>query len=138
MANGTGIATPISLLIGSNTITVTRDGTFIVTLPAGIDGTAISGTCAVTGSPQALSAGANTVIITGTGVFTITLTCLAQQTVVMIPAAKQVIDLEFDLSNLTQVTTIREYSWIDGINPCQLTAKVYPTVFDPGTKAGKI
>ena len=71
LANGTGIATPLFLVAGDNTITNTQAGTIIVTLPLGRTGTATSGTATVTGSPQSLVAGDNTVTITGTGTITV-------------------------------------------------------------------
>jgi hypothetical protein len=76
LANGTGTATsaPINLAFGSNTITVTGLGNFIVTLPTGMTGTATTGTTTVGSSPFPLVAGANTVTTSGsTGTFTINL-----------------------------------------------------------------
>ena len=76
VVNNTGIATgsPISLVPGVNTITVTGTGSFTVTLPTGVTGTATTGTATVTGSPLALVAGANTVTATTVGTFTISTT----------------------------------------------------------------
>ena len=64
---------PITLIGGLNTITVSTLGTFTVTLRTGLSGYATSGaSCLVTGSPLTLSAGSNTITTTGsTGTFTI-------------------------------------------------------------------
>lgn len=56
---------------GSNTVTVTALGTFVINLPQG-SGTVLSGTCTITGSPVALVAGNNTITTTGmTGTITV-------------------------------------------------------------------
>jgi hypothetical protein len=73
IANGTGVCNRIRLLIGSNTVTVTDDGTFTVTLATGVTGTATTGTSTVAGSPQTLVVGENTVTTTGEGTFTLAL-----------------------------------------------------------------
>jgi hypothetical protein len=76
LTNGTGVATgsPVTLLYGNNTITVTTLGTFTVHLSTGIYGTATSGSTTVSGSPQSLVEGDNTVTTTtSTGTFTINL-----------------------------------------------------------------
>jgi len=74
LLNGTGIASgaPVVLLTpGNNTITVTQAGTFTITLPTGVTGTATSGTATITGSPQSLVGGLNTITAEGTGNFTV-------------------------------------------------------------------
>ena len=76
LANGTGIATPTSLVAGANTVDVTQAGTFTIWLPSIHTGTAASGTAVVTGSPVSLVGGNNTITVTGTG--TITITCTDQ------------------------------------------------------------
>lgn len=71
--NGTGRHTKPRLEIGNNTVTVSTEGTFTVRLPAGVTGTATTGTSAVSGSPVTLATGDNTITTTGTGTFTLAL-----------------------------------------------------------------
>lgn len=76
LTNGTGTATgsPITLVDGANTITVTVVGTFSISLPDNQSGTATSGTTTVTGSPVTLTSGNNIITTTtSTGYFTVTL-----------------------------------------------------------------
>ena len=82
--NGTGIMTgsPVTLVVGANTPTVTAAGTFTVVLPTGSTGTAATGGWTVTGSPQALVAGNNTVTVEAGGTGTITITLSGSATVV--------------------------------------------------------
>lgn len=76
--NNTGTATgsPITLVIGSNTVVVTGAGTFDIALAAGVSGVATSGTATLAGSPVTCAAGATTTVDTGatTGNFTIVIT----------------------------------------------------------------
>jgi hypothetical protein len=77
IANGTGtlFASPTVLTTtGANTINVTGAGNFVVTLPVGCNGVALSGPIAtVTGSPVALIPGINTIVVVGVGNIAITL-----------------------------------------------------------------
>jgi hypothetical protein len=52
-----------------------------------------------------------------------------EHTVISLAAAQQLAAVEIDLTNLTQNNTIREYS-----NGQQISAKLWPTSFDAGTK----
>ncbi len=74
IASGTGTmaVTPLALAVGTNTITATGAGTFIVTIPEG--GIVASGTATITGSPVTIPAGIATSVTTGitTGNFTVT------------------------------------------------------------------
>ncbi|MDO8619395.1 MAG: hypothetical protein Q7R49_05650, partial [Candidatus Daviesbacteria bacterium] len=76
LTDGTGTATgsPITLVPGANTPTITVAGTFVVNLPVGVTGTAVTDGWTVTGSPVALVAGNNTVTVQVGGVGTITVT----------------------------------------------------------------
>jgi hypothetical protein len=58
-----------------------------------------------------------------------------EQDVIVVAAATQAVDIELDMSNLTQVNTVREYTKVDGANYRQIAAKTFPTDFDSGTKA---
>jgi hypothetical protein len=60
---------------------------------------------------------------------------VAEHTVLAFTAAQQLVNVELDLSNLTQINTIREYVQVDATNYRQLSAKTYPTNYDPGTYA---
>ncbi len=68
---GTVTGSPVNLVAGTNTITVTVQGTFTIVLPAGSKGRAISGTATVTSSPVALVGGSQVITVTGTGTITI-------------------------------------------------------------------
>jgi hypothetical protein len=71
---GVAAGSPITLVEGANTVTVTALGTFTITLEPGTYGTATSGAaCIVTGSPVDLIPGVNT-ITTTTNIGTITVT----------------------------------------------------------------
>jgi hypothetical protein len=76
LTNGTGTATgsPITLVIGANTVTVTAAGNFYC---LGINGTATSGTATLAGSPVTLDGG-NDLLDTGatTGTFVINVTSI--------------------------------------------------------------
>ncbi len=74
LTNGTGTATgsPISLVGGVNTPTITIAGTFTIVLPTGGSGTATTGGWTVTGSPVTLVAGSNTITVQAGGTGTIT------------------------------------------------------------------
>lgn len=76
VADGTGTMTgsPVTLAPGVNTPTVTVEGTFVVTLPVGMTGTATSDGWVITGSPVALVAGANTITVEAGGAGTISIT----------------------------------------------------------------
>jgi hypothetical protein len=76
IANGTGTlaVSPMTLANGANTPTVTGAGNFVVTLPVGCNGTAVSGAvAAVTGSPVTLVPGINTIVVVGIGAITVNL-----------------------------------------------------------------
>jgi hypothetical protein len=70
-------ATPNVLVVGANTITVTVAGNFVITLPTGCNGTAVSGVggAVVTGTPVTLVPGVNTITVAmgGTNLFTVNL-----------------------------------------------------------------
>jgi len=86
IVNGTGTlaVSPMTLVIGANAPNVTGAGKFIVTLPAGCNGTAVSGlVAAVTGSPVTLVHGINTIVVVGVG--TITVTLIVDNNLVTIP-----------------------------------------------------
>ncbi len=59
----------------------------------------------------------------------------SEQVVLTFSAAREVIDIELDMVNLTQNITVREYVQVDGSNYRQASAKVFPTDFEPGAKA---
>lgn len=73
---GTCNGSPVTLGVGSNTITVTAAGTFTVTLPVGVSGQAISGTATLASSPVTLPENTATDVDSGatTGTFFIVLT----------------------------------------------------------------
>lgn len=67
---GATLTSPSSISSGSTEateVTVSGNGTIVVTLPTGMTAIATSGTSTVTGSPQSLVAGANNVVCTGAG-----------------------------------------------------------------------
>uniref|UniRef100_A0A6M3IYE9 Tail protein n=1 Tax=viral metagenome TaxID=1070528 RepID=A0A6M3IYE9_9ZZZZ len=79
ITNGTGIVTgsPVNLVAGANTPTITQAGTFTITLPSvpeAITGTATTGGWTITGSPVSLVAGDNVITVAGGGSGTITIT----------------------------------------------------------------
>jgi hypothetical protein len=83
MTNGTGTVTgsPITLVEGANTVTVTVVGTFILELEHGTVGTVANGTGTVTGSPVTIVAGTNTITVPGGGAGTLIVTVNLQDTV---------------------------------------------------------
>jgi len=58
-----------------------------------------------------------------------------EQDAIIVAAATQLVDIELDVNALTQSNTIREHVQVDGANYRQISAKVFPTDFDAGTKA---
>lgn len=60
---------------------------------------------------------------------------VAEQDALIFVAAKQEINLRFDMNGLAQATTIREYEQVDGVNYRELSAKSFPADFDTGCKA---
>lgn len=75
---GTMTGSPVALVAGANTPTVTVAGTFTIALKPGVSGTVETGGWTVTGSPVTLTTGGSTTITVeagGTGTITITLTC---------------------------------------------------------------
>jgi len=58
-----------------------------------------------------------------------------EQDLLVIAAARQHLDIELDMSNLTQVNTIREYVQVDGANYKCISKKEFPTDFDDEAKA---
>lgn len=76
LTDGTGTATgsPITLVPGANTPTITAAGTFTIVLPLGNVGTAATGGWTVTGSPVTLVGGSNTITVETGGANTITVT----------------------------------------------------------------
>ena len=100
--DGTGTlpVTPLVLVEGANTVTITGTGTFLVELVKGTEGTAESdvGGAVVTTSPVALVYGVNTITVTqaGTDEFTITVNLVNTQTTI----TDTVTGTVFDLSGL--------------------------------------
>ena len=60
---------------------------------------------------------------------------ILEQDAIIVAAGTQLVDIEMDMNTLTQTNTIREYVQVDGANYRQISAKVFPTDFDTGTKA---
>jgi hypothetical protein len=60
---------------------------------------------------------------------------LVEQDALLFAAAYRQLDIELDMDALAQNTTVREYVQTDGANYRQISAKVFPTNFDTGTKA---
>ena len=60
---------------------------------------------------------------------------LIENDAIIVAAATQLVDIELDMVNLAQANTVREYVQVDGVNYRQVSAKVFPTDFDTGTKA---
>lgn len=60
---------------------------------------------------------------------------LNEHDVIVMTAATQLVDIELDMSNLAQANTVREYVQVDAANYRELSAKIFPTGFDPGAKA---
>lgn len=58
-----------------------------------------------------------------------------EQDCLVFGAATQLINLELDMNNLTQINTVREHVQTNGANYRQISAKAFPTVFDAGTKS---
>jgi len=74
LANSTGVATgsPVKLALGTNTITDTTYGDFILHLPVGLTAIVTSGTTTVGSSPKSCTAGDTTIVTSGsTGNFTV-------------------------------------------------------------------
>lgn len=84
MENGTGTVTssPITLDEGTNVVTVTAVGTFVLTLSRGTEGTIEDNGGTVTGSPVDLVYGVNTVTVPsgGEGTLTVTVNLVTTQT----------------------------------------------------------
>ena len=59
---------------------------------------------------------------------------LVEHDAIIIAAATQLVDIEMDMSNLAQTNTVREYVEVDGANYQQISAKIFPTNYDAGTK----
>ena len=57
-----------------------------------------------------------------------------EQDIIVFNPTSSEIDCEFDFSTLTQINTIREKVQTDGANYAQVSAKIFPTHFDTGTK----
>ena len=76
LTNGTGIATgsPVTLVIGANTPTITQAGNFVINLKHGVTGTAATGGWTVATSPVSLVSGNNTITVSAGGSGTITIT----------------------------------------------------------------
>jgi hypothetical protein len=54
---------------------------------------------------------------------------LLEQDAIVVPAATQLLDIEMDLTNLTQITTVCEYS-----DSVKFTQAAFPTDFDTNAK----
>ena len=54
---------------------------------------------------------------------------------IIVAATIQLVDIELDMSNLSQINTVREHVQTDGVNYRQISGKAFPTNFDPGTKS---
>ena len=102
--DGTGAlpVTPLVLVEGANTVTITGTGTFLVELVKGTEGTAVTDAdllgAIVTSSPVDLRYGVNTITVTmaGTNEFTITVNLVNTQTAI----TGTLIGTVFDLSAL--------------------------------------
>jgi hypothetical protein len=68
-----------------------------------------------------------------TGTFSLVNNILEQDCIV-IAANNQLVDIELDMNLLAQTNTVREYVKTDGANYQQISAKIFPTAFDTGTK----
>jgi len=84
MTDGTGTVTgsPITLTEGTNSVTVTVIGTFILELEQGTIGTVTDDTGTVTGSPVDLVAGTNTITVTVIGTFDVDVELQTTQTII--------------------------------------------------------
>jgi len=72
-----------------------------------------------------------------TGTFSLVNNILEQDCLIF-AVANQIVDIELDMSNLVQTNTVREYVQVDGANYRQVSAKVFPTDFDAGTKCASL
>ena len=105
--DGTGTlpVTPLVLVEGANTVTITGTGTFLVELVKGTEGTAITDAdllgAVVTSSPVDLVYGVSTITVTqaGTDEFTITVNLVNTQTAI----TDTLIGTVFDLSDLADI-----------------------------------
>ena len=91
------------------------------------------GNPATTFAVQAAVIKANLTATISTGTFSLVNNILEQDCLIF-GAATQQIDIELDMSNLTQVNAAREYVQTDGANSRQISNKAFPTAFDSGTK----
>ena len=100
MTDGTGTVTgsPITLVSGNNTVTVTVVGTFTLELNAGTVGTVTDGTGAVTGSPVDIVAGTNTITVPGGGAGTLIVAVALENTQTSIEDS--IIGTGFDLTGI--------------------------------------
>lgn len=76
---------------------------------------------------------ANLVGTVSTGTFSL-LNNVNEQDCLLFPATQQQVDIELDMINLANSITVREYVQVDGTNYRQISARVFPTAFDAGTK----
>lgn len=98
MTDGTGTVagSPITLVEGENTVTITGTGTFILELEQGTVGTATDGTATITGSPVDLVSGTNTITATATGTAVMDVELQTTQTVL----TDTIVGTAFDLTTL--------------------------------------
>jgi hypothetical protein len=76
---------------------------------------------------------ANLVGTPSTGTFSL-VNNVNEQDARVVAAATQLVDIELDMVNTTQLNTVRIYSQVDGANYRQIQARVFPTDFDTSTK----
>jgi hypothetical protein len=112
LVSGTGTFTgsPINLVSAANTVVCTIAGTATITLPAGMTGTAETGTMTVDLSPVALIAGANTITTSGV-VGNITVTIVPLNTV----------PIALDYLAITGSTAVPANVWYAGETPAHST-----------------
>lgn len=82
--------------------------------------------------PLSGGGGGGTVYTVTTGTFVL-VNNANEQDCLIFAAANQLIDIELDMVNLTQLNTIRQYEQVDGANYRQIAAWTFPTQFDAGT-----
>lgn len=115
-ANNTGTATPTGAILSggfteavyrTTTHTVTIAGTFDITLPAGVTGTATSGTATLAGSPVALAAGATTTVNTGVtvGNFTVEIITVYDTVTPWVSGYEKADTVTLPITGLTGATT---------------------------------
>ena len=137
--DGTGTlpVTPLVLVEGANTVTITGTGTFLVELVKGTEGTAVTDAdllgAVVTSSPVDLRYGLNTITVTqaGTDEFTITVNLVNTQTAI----TDTLIGTVFDLSDLAAIFGLSTMM-MSGIVWLVITILVCAAVYKVGDTGG--